>query len=77
MEKFWEKAQIGDVDYFKCLDATALEGVFKAKDEDDRSVLHVATAAGHAELVQLLSSKGQQEWLNQPDDEVGRLSGRW
>lgn len=73
MEKVWERAQNGDLDYFQCMSTSEIEGVLKAKDEDDRSVLHVAAAGGNSELVQLLSSKGHLDWINQSDDEVGRF----
>jgi 26S proteasome non-ATPase regulatory subunit 10 len=54
-EELFEAAGKGDIHVFKELTEPQLHQALSLKNEDERSLLHVAAAAGHAQVVQLLT----------------------
>jgi hypothetical protein len=46
----FEAASSGDTHYFTCLTPQEISKICSSRDDDERSVLHVAAACGHAEV---------------------------
>lgn len=65
-----EAAHKGDLAYFEKLG----DGIRPtAKDEDGRSLLHVACTSGNVELVRFVAEKGGKACINEQDEEVSDL----
>lgn len=64
------KARDGDVGYFQALPVPELASLLVGRDEDGRTLLHTAAAAGHLELLQLLIAAGSGKVASKHDDEV-------
>ena len=64
------KARDGDLGYFQALPTPELSSLLVGRDEDGRTLLHTAAAAGHLELLQLLIAAGAAKVASKHDDEV-------
>jgi hypothetical protein len=74
-----ERAAAGDLTYFESERKAELGFLVWARDEDGRTLLHLAAANGHLQLLETLVAAGASKVLNKSDDEVGagwRRGGR-
>eukprot|EP00976_Prorocentrum_cordatum_P106839 1194531-Prorocentrum_minimum.AAC.5 len=72
--KYEEAAEQGNVEFFSSLSSDELSRIGAKTNEDGRTALHLAVAAGHPELVEfLLNAEVGKLVVNNADDEVGCL----
>lgn len=60
-------AEAGDIDAIRAIDEADLPKKLRKRDEDTRTALHIACAAGHKEVAEYLLSKGAD--VNLEDEE--------
>lgn len=65
----FNRARQGDVAFFGSQPEATLRRWCVLKDDDDRSLLHVAAGSGNARLCQLLLENGAATVVNNADDE--------
>ena len=75
MEAAVEAARRGDAIYF-ALSADQLAAVVNSRDDDHRSLLHTAAAAGSLQTVQFLAEHGAKALVNDADEEARCCSSR-
>ncbi|BBM99013.1 26S proteasome non-ATPase regulatory subunit 10 [Marchantia polymorpha subsp. ruderalis] len=70
-EAIWTAAEKGDRSFFDTLSEPQILKALTLKNEDGRSILHVAAAAGHSQVVSLLSDgvDAAVSGINAGDDE--------
>lgn len=65
-------AESGDVEFFKNLPAEELQALTRKRNEDGRTVVHLAAAAGNREILELLLKSlggGAKDIIDTSDDE--------
>ncbi|KAK3421851.1 hypothetical protein EUGRSUZ_G02461 [Eucalyptus grandis] len=70
-EDLFKAAEGGDPAAFRALARDQLSKVLSLRNEDGRSLLHVAASAGHAEIVDILSDADQSTSVINSKDEEG------
>lgn len=70
-----QRAEVGDLPYFVSTRQSELTYLIAARDEDGRTLAHIAARNGHCELLEVLARAGAGKVVNKADDEVRQRGG--
>lgn len=69
-----QRAELGDLPYFIGTRRDELTYLVAGRDEEGRTLLHLAARNGHADLLDVLVRAGAGKVVNKADDEVRMLA---
>lgn len=70
LERALQAAQQGNFSFIESISAVDLSQLLQKSDEDGRTLVHAAAAAGQTQLLLYLLNSGGQPCVNRCDDEV-------